>query len=203
VSEVPDHLREAFLESPYLAAKRVFETALSEGVDALLLSGDIVQLDRAGPRAIVFLTEQFRRLTDHGIVVYWAGGQIDPPDAWPPTATLPESVTVFLPAASVILSTSAAARPSRASRELAAVRARPWTTAVFYRDAKRPVHHRCLARHGSVHQGLKAIAVHYMALGGSTAGRPSTNRGHRSLRRYAAGTRPKRDGPVRVHASNR
>ncbi|MBA3481604.1 MAG: metallophosphoesterase, partial [Pirellulales bacterium] len=61
VSEIPDHLREAFLEAPYFAAEQIFETALTEGADALLLSGDVVHLDRAGPRAIVFLSEQFRR----------------------------------------------------------------------------------------------------------------------------------------------
>src|SRR5262245_16172482 len=80
VAEVPPHLREAFLEAPYLAAQQIFETALTEGADALLLSGDVVHLDRAGPRAIVFLLEQFQRLANHGIPVYWAGGQVDAPD---------------------------------------------------------------------------------------------------------------------------
>jgi DNA repair protein SbcD/Mre11 len=95
VSEIPAHLREAFLEAPYLAAEQIFETALTEGADALLLSGDVVHLDKAGPRAIVFLLEQFRRLADHNIAVYWAGGQIDPVDAWPVTATLPPNVHRF------------------------------------------------------------------------------------------------------------
>jgi DNA repair exonuclease SbcCD nuclease subunit len=95
VAEVPGHLRENFLEAPYLAAEQIFETALTEGADALLLSGDVVQLDRAGPRAIVFLTEQFKRLANHNIAVYWAGGQVDPPDAWPTTAPLPANVHRF------------------------------------------------------------------------------------------------------------
>ncbi|QDS98928.1 metallophosphoesterase family protein [Adhaeretor mobilis] len=95
VSELPAHLREVFLEAPYVAAEQVFETALAEGVDALVLSGDIVDLDFAGPRAIVFLSEQFERLAAHNIAVYWAGGDIDPPDAWPPNSPLPENVHVF------------------------------------------------------------------------------------------------------------
>lgn len=95
VAEVPPHLRENFLEAPYLAAEQIFETALTEGADALLLAGDVVQLDRAGPRAIVFLTEQFRRLANHNIAVYWAGGQADPADAWPATAALPANVHRF------------------------------------------------------------------------------------------------------------
>lgn len=95
VAEVPPHLREAFLEAPYLAAQQVFETALTEGADAVLLSGDIVQLDRAGPRAVVFLLEQFERLANHNIPLYWAGGQVDPSDAWPANAALPAGVHRF------------------------------------------------------------------------------------------------------------
>jgi exonuclease SbcD len=95
VAEVPAPLREAFLEAPYLAAQQIFETALTEGADAVLLAGDVVHLDRAGPRAIVFLQEQFQRLANHNIAVYWAGGQVDPPDAWPPNAPLPDGVVRF------------------------------------------------------------------------------------------------------------
>jgi exonuclease SbcD len=95
VAEVPPHLREAFLEAPYLAAQQIFETALTEGADAVLLAGDVVHLDRAGPRAIVFLIEQFQRLANHNIAVYWAGGEVDPPDAWPANAALPPNVHRF------------------------------------------------------------------------------------------------------------
>ncbi len=95
VAEVPPHLREAFLEAPYLAAQQVFETTLTEGAYALLLSGDVVHLDRAGPRAIVFLLDQFKRLAGHNIPVYWASGQADPLDAWPANAPLPPNVHRF------------------------------------------------------------------------------------------------------------
>ena len=95
VLEVPAHLRELFLEAPYLAAEKVFNTALSEDVDALLLSGDIVDFDLAGPRAVVFLRESFQRLSDRGIKVYWACGDVDPRDSWPATVPLPENVHIF------------------------------------------------------------------------------------------------------------
>lgn len=95
VAEVPNELREMFLESPYLAAEQVFETVLSEGADALLLSGDVVDVDLAGPRAILFLVEQFQRLAAHEIPVYWACGNADPASAWPASAELPENVHRF------------------------------------------------------------------------------------------------------------
>lgn len=95
VAEVPEHLRELFLESPFQAASQVFETTLSERADALLLAGDVVDIDLIGPRAVVFLQEQFQRLADHDIPVYWACGDVDPAESWPAAIPLPENVTVF------------------------------------------------------------------------------------------------------------
>ena len=42
VADMPDHLRELFLESPYTAARRVFEAALVEDVRFVVLPGGIV-----------------------------------------------------------------------------------------------------------------------------------------------------------------
>ena len=95
LDQVPEHLLDVLVNAPYLAAEQIFETTLSENADALLLAGDVVDVAKAGPPAIVFLLEQFSRLADRGIPVYWAGGSIDPPDVWPPSATLPENVHVF------------------------------------------------------------------------------------------------------------
>jgi DNA repair protein SbcD/Mre11 len=83
VAEIPEDLRELFLEAPYIAAEQVFQTALSEKADALLLSGDLLNCELAGTRAVVFLRDQFQRLADHDIPVYWACGEVDAPDTWP------------------------------------------------------------------------------------------------------------------------
>ncbi len=95
VAEVPEHLRELFLEAPYRAAEHVFETALTEGADALLLCGDVVDFESAGPRAVVFLAEQFQRLASHGIAVYWACGKVDSQESWPACVELPKNVHIF------------------------------------------------------------------------------------------------------------
>ena len=95
VSDVPDHLCELFIESAYLAAERVFETVLAEEAEFLVLSGDLLDPRRTGPRGLVFLVEQFARLAERGVAVYWAGGRVDPPDAWPSAVRLPENVHVF------------------------------------------------------------------------------------------------------------
>ena len=95
VSEVPDHLRELFLDAPYTAARQVFEAALAEDVALVVLSGDILRPLGTGPRGPLLLAEQFARLAARGIGVYWASGAVDPPEAWPTAVRLPQNVHVF------------------------------------------------------------------------------------------------------------
>ena len=95
VADVPDHLRDLFLDAPYDGARRVFEAAVAEDADFVLLSGDIVHPAKTGPRGPLFLVEQFTRLAARGIDVYWAGGPADPPEAWPAAVRLPENVHLF------------------------------------------------------------------------------------------------------------
>lgn len=95
VCETPPHLRELFLDAAYWAAERVFETALAEEVDLVVLVGDLLDVRRTGARGPLFLQQQLNRLRERSVPVYWAGGNIDPPDAWPDGITLPDNVTVF------------------------------------------------------------------------------------------------------------
>lgn len=95
LAEVPDHLRETFLAAHFRAAQRVFDAALAEEVDFVVLSGDLVQSQRSSPRSLVFLVRQFERLAERNIAVYWAGGSVDPPRAWPAAMALPENVHTF------------------------------------------------------------------------------------------------------------
>jgi DNA repair protein SbcD/Mre11 len=95
MAEAPDHLRDLFCEAPYTAASRVFEAVLAEDADFLVLSGDILHPQNTGPRGPLFLVEQFGRLAERGIGVYWAGGTVDPPEAWPAALPLPQNVHVF------------------------------------------------------------------------------------------------------------
>lgn len=95
LTEIPDHLRGILADAPYRAAQRVFDAALKHAVDFVVLAGDLCDPALAGPRALVFLSEQLGRLADEQIQVYWAGGPADQferfVDAWP----LPPSVHRF------------------------------------------------------------------------------------------------------------
>lgn len=98
IVEVPDHLRDALLEAPYRAAQKVFDAVLEHDAHFLVLSGDLIDPQLAGPRGLVFLSEQFERLAVAGKNVYWAAGEIDSPAEWPGPLRLPPNVRVFSPA---------------------------------------------------------------------------------------------------------
>jgi DNA repair exonuclease SbcCD nuclease subunit len=91
----PSELVETLIDAPFQAVQRVVDTALTEQVEFVVLSGEIVHPYLGGARSIAFLLEQFQRLDAQGIRVYWAGGTLDPPDQWPASVTLPDNVTFF------------------------------------------------------------------------------------------------------------
>ncbi|HOM15685.1 MAG TPA: DNA repair exonuclease [Thermoguttaceae bacterium] len=93
--ETPEPLREAMLESPYRAAERVVDLALAHQAAFVVLAGDILDPTWTGPRGPLFLREQFRRLADAGVTVYWVGGRCDPPELWPSLLRLPDNVRRF------------------------------------------------------------------------------------------------------------
>jgi len=95
LAEVPDHLRDTLIDVSYQAAELVFDTALVEEVDFVILSGDVLDPRATGPRGPAFLYHQFQRLAEQGIQVYWACGQVDQHDDWPGVMNLPSNVHLF------------------------------------------------------------------------------------------------------------
>ncbi len=95
LTSVPEHLRDLLIDAPFAAARRVFDTALAEEVDFVVLAGDVLQPRGAGPRGIEFIRRHLARLHDRQIGVYWAAGSIDGPNQWPSSVPLPESVHRF------------------------------------------------------------------------------------------------------------
>lgn len=88
-------LRELLIDAPYRAARKVFDAALAHGVEFVVLAGDLLDLEQFDPRAVSFLIEQFQRLAEKKIAVYWAGSVLDSPERWPSFAPLPENVRFF------------------------------------------------------------------------------------------------------------
>jgi exonuclease SbcD len=92
---VPPRIKDLLADAPYLAAEKVVNAALAEQADFVVLAGDILDVELAGPRGTTFLVRQFERLAQHQIPVYWAAGRVDRPQQWPVAFRLPENVFRF------------------------------------------------------------------------------------------------------------
>lgn len=95
--ELPEAIRTKLLETAFPRLERMVDAAISQRVDAVFIAGDLLQVERSGPRMVLFLLEQLERLATRKIQVYWAGGAVDQPDRWSAVEDLklPENVHVF------------------------------------------------------------------------------------------------------------
>jgi DNA repair protein SbcD/Mre11 len=92
LDELPKHLQDAIAEAPWKAAESVFEAALIENVDFVLLAGDLLAPQAAGPRGMSMLVDAFDALAERDIKVLWASGQVDAAQFWPESIPLPSNV---------------------------------------------------------------------------------------------------------------
>jgi len=165
LAEVPPHLREAVFEAPWWSAERVFEATIAESADFLVISGGVLATLRTGPRGLLFLAEQFARLHEHRIPVYWAGTRHESPDRWPKEIKLPDSVIRFpagrpqpvqyrregVPVACLVGASRSAGSRLKA-RDFVPDPGGLFSIAVFYGWVKA--------------QSLQAVGIDYWALGG-------------------------------------
>lgn len=93
--ELPSHLVQTLANAPYEAAQRIFDLAVAERVDFVLLAGDLFDFESGNARAASFLLGQFERLAEKAIEVYWCAGECDQPDRWPSSIELPDNVVTF------------------------------------------------------------------------------------------------------------
>ncbi len=95
LTELPESIAALVVEAPFAAALRMFDAAIRERVEFIILSGDLLDVEQAGAAGVSFLLEQFERMQSHGIAVYWCGGRSDNPQEWPAGVNLPAGVQVF------------------------------------------------------------------------------------------------------------
>jgi exonuclease SbcD len=92
---LPAQLREAIAAAPMKAAQAIFDAALVENIDFLVLSGDLLNPTTAGPRGMSLLLNNFDKLHQKKTPVFWAAAGADDPARWPEAAPLPPNVTLF------------------------------------------------------------------------------------------------------------
>ena len=97
VPDAPDELVSLLIDCPLKAAARVFDAAVGQRVDFVVLGGNMIDPQWAAPRDWLCLIEQFERLAQHNIAVYWAGGSTDSVSRWPEFVHWPANVRYFPP----------------------------------------------------------------------------------------------------------
>ena len=95
LDSLPAHLREPLADAPWRAAHAVFEAALVDNVNFLVLSGDLLSPQAAGPHGMAMLLDHFEQLEARNTAVFWAAGLADDPQKWPEAVPLPSNVTLF------------------------------------------------------------------------------------------------------------
>jgi DNA repair exonuclease SbcCD nuclease subunit len=92
---LPPHLRDAMADAPRRAAGAVLEAALVDNIDFLVLCGDLLSPQAAGPHGMSLLLDYFDQLHAKKTPVFWAAGIADDPQKWPEAVPLPPNVTLF------------------------------------------------------------------------------------------------------------
>ncbi len=92
---LPSQLRESLATAPMQAALAVFEAAMVDNIDFVVLAGDLLNPVTAGPRGMSMLLAQFERLHQRNKPVFWAAASVDDPARWPEAVPLPPNVTLF------------------------------------------------------------------------------------------------------------
>ncbi len=110
LDSLPPHLREAMAAAPWRAAEAVFEAAASSNIDFLLLCGDLLSPQAAGPHGMSMLLGHFEQLEAKNTPVYWIAGQADDHQKWPEAVPLPSNVTLFPKNQTVVESVQRAGR---------------------------------------------------------------------------------------------
>jgi DNA repair protein SbcD/Mre11 len=89
---LPTDLQECLVRSRYVAAQRVFDAAIEHGVDFVVLPGGLLDAQLPGLQGPWFLADQFRRLAQHDIDVYWSGASVETRGRWPASLDVPTNV---------------------------------------------------------------------------------------------------------------
>lgn len=92
-SKMPPNIIEALMDSTYVATKRMFDYAIENKVDFIILAGDVFDMNNRSLKSEIFLKEQFERLEQHGIFTYMIHGNHDPvvdgiKTSWPNTVNV-------------------------------------------------------------------------------------------------------------------
>ncbi len=170
VTDVSGSVLELLADAPYSSAAAVFAAAIREDVDFVVLSGDLFDPTRSGPRAIAFLQDQFSQLADREIAVYWSASEMDLAGGLVASVEWPENVKLFAS------DTAERTVHFRSDQPLAELVGRSWQSSRRLRAAEFQSEpsdcFRLAVLPGRVEIQSEREAADYWALGGTAAATP-------------------------------
>lgn len=92
---VPPQIAETLRNATFIALERIVDLCLSEGVDFLLIAGDLYDEADRSIRAAVRVRDQCKRLVDAGVGVFVIHGNHDPLSGWGARLGWPGRVHIF------------------------------------------------------------------------------------------------------------
>ena len=95
LSRCPDDLAHLLADAPLNSVSNVVEEAVQHRVDFVVISGDVIDVQRASPRLAASLIELLQRLARHRIAVYWLPGPRDNFIGTSLADELPDNVTLI------------------------------------------------------------------------------------------------------------
>jgi len=203
LTTVPEHLSELLIDALYRSAAEVFQAAVREEVDFVVLTGNILDPTLAGPRAVAFLQQQLEQLEERDILVYWAASRTDLTANWLGTIEWPGNVRIFSS------DEPDEFRHQRGDELVACLSGRSWNeqrplrAAEFAGDHEGPFSIAVL--HAQPELENYRTAVSYWALGGATAATPLKSESYAHCAGKPQGISPADCGPhgcTLVHVSS-
>lgn len=91
----PSAIQSAIVDAPRTAVSAIFDAALAENIDFLVLSGDLLSPSAAGPHGMSLIIEGLQRLSAREKPVFWTTGTSDDSAKWPDAIPLPPNVHLF------------------------------------------------------------------------------------------------------------
>lgn len=106
----PNTIQSAIVDAPRTAVKAIFDAALAENIDFLVLSGNLLSPAAAGPHGMSLIIDGLQRLADRDKPVFWTTGVSDDSAKWPDAIPLPPNVHLFSKTAAELIPVQRAGR---------------------------------------------------------------------------------------------
>ena len=93
---IPNSCASALADAVYASVTRIVDFAINEDVDTVVLGGNLLEPDCAGPSDYEFIHQQMCRLAENNIPVVWSWSHLDKRNHWPRCIEWPDNIQFII-----------------------------------------------------------------------------------------------------------